>query len=169
MRTDKITNPEGYSFTLFTYPWCPNLTKEQMIATRASLQNKINGIWESIKILQDAMATEIFNQGIENKLIYFRDKVKPITEAFQKAVNNEIYFQHTFNSQEKLLYLDFKVAVTSIEHITHFYESNRIMIPYLAEALRKELSLKTDINKSYVIAYPDNQVFIDMLTGNITE
>jgi hypothetical protein len=145
--------PDLYSFRLFNFPHSFYLTKEQMIVIRNSFQRKINTIMDLLTDFKNEISNEDFNDIAKEKTNSIYEKIKPETAIFQKHIDNELYLQQIINSNENVFNLQLRAAVTSIENLTRFYETNGIMIPYLADALRKELALRTDLNKCRMILY----------------
>lgn len=152
-KTPKARQPDIYSIFLCRIPFGYNFSKEQMKNLRYSLQRKIKPLSDLLEQLKPEISQLNFDDSLKENIRLLSEKIIPCSENFQALVDDEIYFRGIINSSEVYSSLYLCAAVTSVKKITSFYEKNQTLLPFQADALRKELALHTDINKCRLFLY----------------
>jgi len=151
--TWSFKKPEIYSFPLFSIPYGKNLSKENMSILHRELQNKISPISTKLNEFRSSLFDEDFGDAVKEKTMSFFETLIPETELFQKHIDNQMYFRQVINSDKDCYNAQIRVGVCSIKTMAHYFGKSKILLPFVADALKKKLAMHTDINKSEAFLY----------------
>jgi len=151
--TWSFKKPEIYSFPLFSIPYGKNLSKENMSILHRELQNKISPISTKLNEFRSSLFDEDFGDAVKEKTMSFFETLIPETELFQKHIDSQMYFRQVINSDKDCFNAQIRVGVCSIKTMAHYFGKSKILLPFVADALKKKLAMHTDINKSEAFLY----------------
>jgi len=143
-----------YSICLFRIPSSPLLEADKLLMIRSNLRKKMNIISDKLYELKNELASVNYDKEVFFITQEFYLRIEPELKALQKQIDDDIYLQQLVNSNEKSFYFEVHAAVVSVDRITRLHEKNGILQPYAGDALRKNLSMYTDIYKCDVILLP---------------
>jgi len=142
-----------FEIPLFSFPFIFNLDKEKMIALRGNMQPKMKNMHAMFHEFKTAMNKEEFNEILIEKCKSFYQQLLPEISIVQNQIDNNIYFQQEKHMGPEHTLITLNLGVAPISMIIDYYEKSGTLKPFVAAALKRQLSLKTDISKCDVFLY----------------
>jgi len=146
-------DPDFYSFPLHQIPLLPSLSKETMQLIRGELLRKAQPFTVMLSEFKSTMQNKVFGEHVKELATGFYKKIKPETEMFQQSIDKQIYFQQAINAVGNFVYYRLNVGIASVATIIDYYRESNILLPFVYEALKKNLSLHMDMNSCDVFFY----------------
>jgi hypothetical protein len=146
-------DPDFYSFPLYQIPLLPSLSKETMQLIRGELLRKAQPFTGMLSEFKSTMQNKVFGEQVKELATEFYKKIKPETEMFQQSIDKQIYFQQAINAVGNFVYYSLNVGIASVATIIDYYRESNILLPFVYEALKKNLSLHMDMNSCDVFFY----------------
>jgi hypothetical protein len=84
--------------------------------------------------------------------------LKTETELMQKHLDNELYFQQIKRMSNQYTLLTLNVGVAPLNMMIDYYIKQGTLKPFVADTLKRQLALKTDINKCDVFLYWSSEI-----------
>lgn len=153
--SSEIDAAEIISLPLCNIPFGRNLTADNMMVLRKNILGKFKNIAKTIEEFRLIAHKENFGRSMKEKTIAFHKAIKSEIIRFQSNIDDELYFQQIINSDEESFSIRVRLGISSIDTMISFYEKSGLLLPFVAEALKKNLSLKTDLNLCEVFLYFD--------------
>jgi len=142
-----------YHIPLFSFPFHSDITKDNLKIIRAHMQEKM----KNISLMTEAFKSEVnqmeFNSQLNEICCTFYQQISPEIKIMQQHIDNELYFQQVIKSHPAYLEITLNLGVAPVTTIIEYYVKAGTLKPYVADALKRQLSFKTDINKCDVFLY----------------
>ncbi len=145
--------PEFYYFQLCQIPFVPWLTKENMIVIRNELLKKAQPFVNILKEFKVEAQKEVFSDRINELAINYYTRILPETDIFQQAVDKQIYFMNAINSGKPYGKFAINAGICSLNCILEYYRDAGTIQPFVYDALKKKLSMNTDMNRCDVFLF----------------
>jgi hypothetical protein len=145
--------PEFYYFQLCQMPFVPWLTKENMIIIRNELLKKAQPIVNILKEFKAEAQKEIFLDKINDLALTYYTRILPETDIFQQAVDKQIYFMNAINAGKPYGRFAINAGICSLNCILEYYRDAGTIQPFVYDALKKKLSMNTDMNRCDVFLF----------------
>ena len=149
----KMDNPDFYSFTLYQIALLPSINKETMPIIRAELLRKAQPFVCMLQEFKSAMQAEVYDDKVKELTCGFYKKIEPEAAIFQHQIEQQIYFRQAMYSGVSFVNYKLNVCVCSVKTVIDYYCEVGVMLPFVGEALKKNISLQRDINSCDVFLY----------------
>jgi hypothetical protein len=145
--------PKMFSFPLVDILYGKDISKENLAVLRKDTLNKLNGISVKMDEFKASLHHEEFGDTVKEKTLAFYESLKGERESFQTYVDEHMFIKQVLNSDKDCFRAQLRVGVSSIRTLIHYFEKSKILLPFVANALEKQLEQKMDIGKCDAFLY----------------
>jgi len=144
---DSAENYEIYSMPLFKLLYSSEIAKVNMPILRNNILTIVSPLMEKLQQFRTSISSEIYSHSIHDKIVEFYESLKPLRESIQKKLNDQMYFQQIKNSTDDSRELEIRASVSSLDLIIDYFSTSDILLPFIATAMKQNLSLQKDLDK----------------------
>ena len=145
--------PDFYYFPVCQMPFIPWLTIENMKVVRNELLRKAQPFVNILKEFITEAQKEVFSDKIKDLALSYYTRIFPEADAFQQAVDKQIYFMSNINAGKPYGQFAINAGICSINGILEYYRDAGIIQPFVFDALKKKLSMNNDMNRCDVFLF----------------
>ena len=142
-----------FSFPLIYILYGKDISKENLAVLRKNVLNKLNGIFAKIDEFKASLHNEEFDDIVKEKTLAFYESLKDERESFQTNIDEHMFIKQVLNSDKDCLRAQLRIGVCSIRTLVNYFEKSKILLPFVANALEKQLEQKMDIDKCDAFIY----------------
>jgi hypothetical protein len=145
--------PKIFSFPLVDILYGKDISKENLLVLRKDTLNKLNGISAKMDEFKASLHHEEFGDPVKEKTLAFYESLKEERESFQTYIDEHMFIKQVLNSDKDCFRAQLRMGVSSIRTMIHYFEKSKILLPFVANALEKQLEQKMDIDKCDAFLY----------------
>ncbi len=145
--------PKIYSVPLVDILYGKDISKENLAVLRKDIQNKLNGISAKMDEFKASLHLEEFGDTVKEKTLDFYDSLKEESASFQTYVDEHMFIKQVLNSDKDCFRAQLRMGVSSIRTMINYFERSKILLPFVAKALEKQLEQNMDIDKCDAFLY----------------
>ena len=142
-----------FSFPLVDILYGKDISKENLAVLRKNTQSKLNGISAKMDDFKASLHYEEFGDSAKEKMIAFYESLKEERESFQSYIDEHMFIKQVLNSDKDCFRAQLRIGVSSIRTLITYFEKSKILLPFVANALEKQLEQKMDIDKCDAFMY----------------
>jgi hypothetical protein len=151
---EQINEPaDFYSFPLFQFPFIPCITKETLAIARTEMMRCGQSLIQILQNLKSVIQQGPFSIDIQPYISDEYSRIKTETKNFQNTIDEQMYFKQAINAGEDVSYYKLNAGICSIATLIEFYRDTNVLIPFVYDALKKKLSMNTDMNRCDVFLF----------------
>ncbi len=142
-----------FSIILFRMPYSHIIEADKIKMIHGYLNEKMKIVSDKLIEFKSQLLQTKFNGNLREITMQSYAEIQPELNELQKRIDDEIYLQQLVHSWDKSLYYEVHASIFSISQIVGLYERNGTIPAFIGEALRKNISLQTDINNCDLVLF----------------
>ena len=142
-----------FSFPLIEILYGKDMSKENLAVLRKNTLSKLNGISAKIDEFKASLHHEEFGDSVKEKTLAFYESLKEERNSFQTYIDEHMFIKQILNSDKDCFRAQLRIGVSSIRTLISYFEKSKILLPFVANALEKQLEQKMDIDKCDAFMY----------------